>query len=87
MLETYKAELYGDRIVWQGEPPKAMPEAVNIIVTILNEKPMPSKTDGKKMAAALTGIAAAEGAVAAIKDASEWKREQRQDRQIAQRED
>lgn len=87
MLEAYKAELHGDRIVWQGETPKASPRAVSVIVTILDEKPSQPKNNGKKMAEALAKIASANGAVAAIEDASEWQREQRQDRRIAERED
>lgn len=87
MLEAYKAELHGDRIVWQGEMPEVSPKAVSVIVTILDEKLAQPKNDGKKMAEALAKIASAGGAVAAIEDASEWQREQRQDRQIAERED
>lgn len=87
MLETYKATLQGDRIEWQGEIPRNSPLAVSVFVTILDEEPPRQKTNGKKMAQALAKIALLNGGITAIENPSEWQREQRQDRQLTERED
>lgn len=40
MLETYKAKVEGDHIVWQGEVPESIAngETVEVIVTLMDEK-------------------------------------------------
>lgn len=41
MLQTYKATLNGNQLEWNGEVPEEVKnsEAVNVIVTILDEEP------------------------------------------------
>ncbi len=88
MLETYKATLQGDKIEWQGEMPKTSPLAVSVFITILDETTPRRKTNGKKMAQALAKIASLnDRAVASIENPSDWQRERRQDRRLAERED
>ena len=87
MLETHKATLHGDQIEWQGEMPKISPRSVSVFITILDEETPRRKTNGRKMANALRKIASFNGGTAIIENPSEWQREQRQDRQLAERED
>ena len=85
MLQTYKATLRGDRLEWSGDAPELLGrgQAVEVHVTILQEVHSLSETEaqGKKMAAALEKLAAA-NALSTIADPSEWQREQRQERHI-----
>lgn len=88
MLETYKATLQGNKIEWQGETPRDLPVTVSVFVTILDNEPAQRKNNGKKMAQALAKVAALEkGTIAELENPSEWQREQRRDRQLAERED
>ena len=88
MLHTYKAILRGDRIEWSDTPPVDLStdHPVSVHVTILdvpNQAPsMPSA--GIEMAALLEKLAHS-SAFAQISDATEWEREQRQDRHLPER--
>jgi hypothetical protein len=87
MLETYKATLHGNRIEWKGETPKVSSNiTTDVFVTILDNKSLNIQQNGKKMAEILSELASL-GGINAIDDASEWQREQRQDRKILERED
>lgn len=41
MLETYKAKLHGDKIIWNDETPAAAHDSgeIDVIVTILSDEP------------------------------------------------
>lgn len=87
MLETYKATLHGNRIEWKGEMPKVSSNiTTEVFVTILDNESVNTRQNGKKMAEILSEIADL-GGISSIDNASDWQREQRQDRIILERED
>jgi hypothetical protein len=86
MLPTYKAILTKDRVQWQDEaPPSERPSSV--MITFLDPvATMPRQSDGQRMADALSEIAA-RGGLSGFGDASQWQREQRQDRTLPGRDE
>lgn len=87
MLETYKAILSGNQIKWEADAPTILEKenSVAVYVTIIDEAGATDSSNGKRMAKALKKLAA-KGGISAIENASEWQREQRQDRNIVGRE-
>jgi hypothetical protein len=86
MLRTYKAVLRGDRIEWVDRPPRAG-KPVPVHVTLLEEEAnAASTTRGSEMARILTSLAEA-GGISAVPDPSEWQREMRSERRLADRGD
>jgi hypothetical protein len=84
MLQTYKATLRGNHLLWGGDaPPDAENLAVEVYVTILTEnlKDKIAQGQGKEMAAALEKLAAS-NAFADISDPVAWQREERLDGQL-----
>lgn len=82
MLEKYRATIHGDRIEWDGEAPEELEKSstIKVDVTVVSEKRKLKKPNGKKMAAALSKIAARGGLP--IKDPVKWQREIRKDRPL-----
>lgn len=88
MLQTYKATLRGNHLEWRGDAPRQTENTeIEVHVTILTESHLSSDrvAQGKKMAEALEKLASV-NALADIADPSAWQREQRQDRQLPDRE-
>lgn len=88
MLETYKAMLHGDKIEWETDAPKISrsKKPLAVYVTVVDETGAVNSSNGEKMAEILRNIAA-KGGISSIGDAGEWQREQRRERQIAEREE
>lgn len=90
MSETYKATLRGDKIKWDGEAPEISKadQNVKVFITISEEINLHrgKKARGQKMLEALEKLASI-NALVEIKDASEWQRNQRQDRFLPGRND
>jgi len=88
MLETYKATLRGDKIEWETDAPKILKKekSVAVYITIAEEINVSNLSNSKKMAEVLNKIAS-KGGVSAIENASEWQREQRRERNLAEREE
>ncbi len=84
---TYKAILRGNRLEWSESAPKRLAEQdpVAVYITILDEKILPQgKTvQGQKMAAPLEAL----GRLASVRiaDPAAWEKEQRQERELPQR--
>ncbi len=87
MLETYKATLHGDKIVWETDVPTILEKenSIAVYVTIINEANVNDLPNGEKMAKVLKKLAV-KGGISAIENASEWQREQRQDGKFVGRE-
>ena len=87
MLETYKAKIYGDKIEWETDAPKILQkeESVAVYVTVIDESGASDLPNGEKMAEVLKKIAS-RGSFSLIENASEWQREQRRERDFAERE-
>ena len=87
MLETYKATLHGDKIEWETDVPTILEKenSVAVYVTIIDETGATDSPNGKEMAKVLKKLAT-KGGISAIENASEWQREQRQDRNFVGRE-
>ncbi|KAA3663607.1 MAG: hypothetical protein DWQ04_09950 [Chloroflexi bacterium] len=87
MLMTYKAILRGNRLEWRENVPKkiAEQEPVAVYITVLDEEVVPEekKVQGQKMAAALDALG--QLASLGIADPTAWEKEQRQDRELPQR--
>lgn len=86
MPETYKATLIGDKIEWENDAPKILQKkkSIAVYVTVIDENDASTLPDGKKMADVLNEIAS-KGGVSAIENASECQREQRAERNLAER--
>jgi len=87
MLPTYKAILRGNQLEWSGEAPERSEEQpVDVYVTILqkNDSSSSAAARGKGMADALEKLASI-NALSEISDPSAWQREERQDRQLPDR--
>jgi hypothetical protein len=89
MLHTYKAILRGDRIEWSDTPPaEVTPERpIAVHVTVLDESLQASETEqpGHQMAAILEQLAQ----INAFKDVADpvaWERDERNDRNLPERE-
>ncbi len=87
MLETYKATLHGDKIKWEADAPKISKKenSIAVYVTIIDEASITNSPNGEKMAKVLKKLAA-KGGISSIENASEWQREQRQERDFVGRE-
>lgn len=87
MLPTYRAVLRGDRIEWGDDVPEQAhrKQAVSVFVTIVEKSPQTDLERGRRMVDALQRLAARGGPLE-IGDASDWQREQRQDRPLPGRE-
>jgi hypothetical protein len=86
MLRTYKAVLRGDRIEWVDRPPRAG-KPVPVHVTLLEEEANAAvTTGGREMARILTSLAET-GGLSSVPDPSEWQREIRSERPLANRGD
>ncbi len=87
MLETYKGTLHGDKIKWEADVPKIAEKknSVAVYVTIVDEVSAANSSNGEKMAKVL-GKLAAKGGISLIENATEWQREQRQERDLVGRE-
>lgn len=89
MLQTYKAILRGNQLEWSGDAPERSREEqpIDVYVTILQETDASSgvAARGRSMADALEKLASI-NALAEISDPSAWQREERQDRQLPDRE-
>ena len=87
MLETYKATLRGDKIEWETDVPTILEKenSVAVYVTIIDEADVTDSPNGQKMAKVLKKLAT-KGGISTIENASEWQREQRQDRNFDGRE-
>lgn len=85
MLPTYKAVLTKDRVQWQGETPPSE-EPSNVIITFLGPSSPPTEPDGQQMAEALREIST-RGGLSEFGDASQWQRDQRQDRPLPGRDE
>ena len=87
MLMTYKAILRGDRLEWSETAPKRLTEQepVAVYITVLDEKVLPEEktVQGQKMAAALDALG--QLATVRIADPPAWEKEQRQERDLPQR--
>lgn len=83
MLPTYRAVLRGGQIEWADDVPEQArgDQAVSVFVTIVGKSALADVERGRRMADAL-GRLAARGGLAEIGDASDWQREQRQDRPL-----
>ncbi len=84
MLPTYPAVLSGDRVEWTGEVPANLAARVRVHVTLLDPPRTTAPGQGARMAAALE-LLAARGGLTAIPDPLAWEREQREDRQLPER--
>lgn len=88
MLQTYKAILRGNLLEWSGDAPERLEEeqAVEVHVTILQETNASSSVAarGRRMADALEKLASI-NALSEISDPSAWQGEERQDRQLPDR--
>ena len=86
MLEKYRATIHGDTIEWDGDEPGGLSDAdgLKVEVTVVSDRHGLPKTDGKKMAAALAGLAsiADRGGLKSIKDPVKWQRSIRKDRPL-----
>jgi hypothetical protein len=83
MLPTYRAVLHGDHLEWEDDVPEQVrgPHAVSVFVTIVGEAAQDATPQGQRMADAL-GRLAARGGPSGIGDASDWQREEREDRPL-----
>jgi hypothetical protein len=88
MFQTYKAVLRGNQLEWSGDAPERSREEqpVVVYVTILQETDASSSAvaRGQRMADALEKLASV-NALSEISDPSAWQREERQDRQLPDR--
>lgn len=84
---TYKAILRGNRLEWSESAPKriAIQEPVAVYITVLDEQVVPEEktVQGQKMAAALEAL----GQLTSVRidDPVAWEKEQRQKRELPQR--
>ncbi len=84
MANTYKAILYGDKVVWLDGPPQQS-GPVEIRITIVDGEASEAKPDrGRTMADVLAELARRRS-FEAISDPVAWQRKQRQDRTLAHR--
>jgi hypothetical protein len=85
-METYRAILKGDRLLWTESEPTHLEAEQAVEVTILDTPgEIDASTQGQRMAKALEQLAAT-NALSEIKDPSEWQREIRKDRPLPGRE-
>ena len=86
MLDTYKAILKGNRVIWADETPvmSLHDQEIEILVTILmnmNMPPLPLRQRGEAMARCLEKLAKT-GGIQGIPDPVVWQREIRKDRAL-----
>ncbi len=88
MFPTYRALLRGDRIEWEDEVPEQAdnPQGLEVFVVIVGELLQDGERRGRRMAEALESLAQ-KGGVSGIANASDWQREQREDRTLPGRND
>ncbi len=90
MLNTYKAKLKGNRIIWEDAPPEQSLSEVEIPVhiTILqqNDLVLEKSETGPKMAEILERLSEM-GGIQGIPDPVLWQKETRKDRKLPFRED
>ena len=86
MLPTYRAVLHNDHLEWEDDVPEHVrnKQTVTVLVTIVGEMARNDGQQGQRMADALERLAA-QGGVRSIDDASEWQREQREERPLPER--
>src|SRR5712692_6169643 len=81
-MQTYRAILKGDRLVWTDAEPTDLNPEQTVQVTILDQPDYPDRmTQGQRMASALERLAAA-NALSHIQDPVQWQREIRKDRPL-----
>ena len=83
MLEKYRATIHGDIIEWDGQEPNGVmdDEGLKVEIIVVSKKKIWPKSDGEKMAAALSEIAS-RGGIKSIPDPVAWQREIREDRPL-----
>jgi hypothetical protein len=83
MLPTYRAVLRGDHLEWEDEVPEqtANQQGLDVFVTIVSDSLPDGESRGRRMARALEDLAQ-KGGVSTIADASDWQREQREERPL-----
>jgi hypothetical protein len=85
MLRTYKAILHDNQVEWLEQPPEKS-GAVQVYITVLEERaPELLPQRGRVMAAALAELAR-RGTFAEITDPVAWQRELRSERALPDRE-
>ncbi|HWK89106.1 MAG TPA: hypothetical protein VNP72_03900 [Longimicrobium sp.] len=85
MQRTYRAVLKGDHVRWIDSAPVAT-EETQVEITLLEEKPRPTRSRGEEMGRALEELAQM-GAFSEITDPVAWQREIRRDRPLPGREE
>ena len=83
MLPTYRAVLRGDHLEWEDEVPEqtANQQRLDVFVTIVSDSLSEGESRGRRMARALEGLAQ-KGGLSTIADASDWQRDQREERPL-----
>ena len=86
MLDTYKAILKGNKVIWADETPVMFfhDQEIEILVTVLMNMRIPTRTPqqrGEAMARCLEKLAQT-GGIDGIPDPVVWQRELRKDRAI-----
>ena len=83
MLPTYRAVLRGDHLKWEDEVPEqtANQQRLDVFVTIVNDSLSDGDSRGRAMARALEDLAQ-NGGLSTIADASDWQRNQREERPL-----
>jgi hypothetical protein len=82
MLPTYRAVLRGEHLEWEDEVPEtANQQRLDVFVTIVSDSLADGESRGRRMARALEDLAQ-KGGVSIIEDASDWQREQREERPL-----
>lgn len=85
MLNTYKAKLKGNQIIWEDAPPEQSftNSEIPVHITILqqNDQASDKKSSGPKMAEILERLAKT-GGIQEITDPVLWQKETRKDRKL-----
>ena len=87
MITTYKARLKGNRLDWQDEAPKQQSGDVAVLVTILQEAPLEACHSSGHRSIDILSRLANKPSMATIPDPVAWQKEQRQARDLPDRED
>lgn len=88
MLPTYRAVLRGDHLEWEDEVPEQLgnQQGLEVFVTFIGNSLQDGEQRGRLMADALERLAQ-KGGVSSIANASDWQREQREERELPGRTD
>lgn len=83
MRPTYRAVLRGDHLEWEDEVPEqtANQKRLDVFVTILGDSVSDRESRGHRMARALECLAQKD-LLSTIADASDWQRDQREERPL-----